>query len=101
MDGDGLLKIRRSELLARVRELEKLIGEHRGRVQFMRQMGYSAALAAERLNLLERSLRAHLSALKELQQTILRAKSVRMPALCEACPRCSCCASLDLQASVC
>jgi hypothetical protein len=65
-EGDDLCKVRRAELVARLAELVERIGEQRGGVKFMRQVGYSAALADERLKLLEDSRQRHLSALREL-----------------------------------
>src|SRR5206468_4388266 len=59
---DGLRKVRRAAPAPRLTELERLIREQLVRVKFMREMGYSAALAEERLKVLEEVRQDHLCA---------------------------------------
>jgi len=66
MDRQGLSKIRRAELLARLSALDLLIEEQAERIARMRHMGWSAAVSEEKLKLLEESRCLYLSALKHL-----------------------------------
>jgi hypothetical protein len=67
MDRDkGLSKIRRAELLARLTLLEQMISEQSERVKHIRQRGWDATLADERLALLEDSHKLYRSALGHL-----------------------------------
>ena len=61
----GLRKSRRAEPAPRLAQLERLVAEQVARVRFMHEMGYSAALAEERLNVLENARQHHLSDVRE------------------------------------
>ena len=67
MDREGLSKIRRAELVARLTALDKGIAEQAVRAKFMREKGWDGKLADERLKLLKDSRRLYASALKHLQ----------------------------------
>ena len=66
MDREGLSKIRRAEMLARLTALEKLILEQEARVLYIGLAGWDVSIAAERLRLLNESHDLYLSALKHL-----------------------------------
>ena len=66
IDREGLSKIRRAELVARLTALDKLIGEQASRAKYIREMGWNVTLADERLKLLKESRRLYGSALKHL-----------------------------------
>jgi hypothetical protein len=63
---EGLSKVKRAELLARLATLEQLIAEQAARARFIRQKGWDATLADERLRLLVDSHALYLSALTHL-----------------------------------
>ena len=66
VDREGLSKIRRAEMLARLTALEKLILEQEARVLHIGLAGWDVSIAAERLRLLNESHELYLSALKHL-----------------------------------
>jgi hypothetical protein len=66
MDREGLSKVRRAELVARLSALDKLIGEQASRAKYIREMGWNVTLADERLKLLKESRQLYASALKHL-----------------------------------
>jgi len=66
MNRDGLSKIRRAELLARLSSLELKIAEQAARAKFIRQKGWDARTADRRLELLVDSHQLYLSALTHL-----------------------------------
>ena len=66
MNRDGLGKIRRAELLARVTRLEQMISEQAARAKFIRQKGWDARTADRRLELLVGSHRLYLRSLDHL-----------------------------------
>jgi hypothetical protein len=66
MNKDGLGKIRRVELLARLTHLEQMISEQAGRAKFIRQKGWDARTADRRLELLVDSHRLYLRSLSHL-----------------------------------
>jgi hypothetical protein len=66
MDREGLSKVRRAELVARLTALDKLIGEQASRATYIREMGWNVTLADERLQLLKVSRRLFASALRHL-----------------------------------
>ena len=66
MNRDGLGKIRRAELLARLTSLEQMISEQAGRVKFIRQKGWDASTADRRLELLVESHEMYLKTLTHL-----------------------------------
>jgi len=49
MDREGIGKVRRSELLARLAALDQQIGAQAARVHHGRQMGWEVALSEQRL----------------------------------------------------
>src|SRR5215217_2808259 len=66
MNREGLSKIRRAELLARLAALDAQIEAQRNRAKYVRDMGWNAKLSDERLKVLEDSRHLYLSALKHL-----------------------------------
>jgi hypothetical protein len=66
MDRQGLSRIRRAELLARLSALDVLIAEQTDRTMHVRDMGWDASVSEEKLKLLAESRRLYLSALKHL-----------------------------------
>jgi hypothetical protein len=66
MDREGLSKVRRAELVARLAALDKQIAGQAGRAKIMRDRGWNVTLAEERLKLLEDSRLLYVSALKHL-----------------------------------
>jgi hypothetical protein len=66
VDREGLSKIRRAEMLARLTALEKLIVEQEERVLHIGLAGWDVSIAAERLRLLNESHALYRSALKHL-----------------------------------
>jgi len=66
MNRDGLSKIRRAELLARLTRLEQMISEQAARAKFIRQKGWDATTADQRLELLVDSHELYLSVLTHL-----------------------------------
>jgi hypothetical protein len=62
----GLSKIKRAELMARLAELDHLIEEQTAHVTFVRQMGWDVPVVAERLERLKESRQLYLSALRHL-----------------------------------
>ena len=66
VDREGLSKIRRAEMLARLTALETLILEQEARVLHISGAGWDVSAAAERLRLLRESHGLYLSALKHL-----------------------------------
>jgi hypothetical protein len=66
MDRQGLSRIRRAELLARLSALDALIDEQTERTERIRDMGWDAAVSEEKLKLLAESRRLYTSALKHL-----------------------------------
>ena len=66
MDREGLSKIRRAELMARLDALDAQIAAQAGRAKYVRDMGWCAALSDERLKALQDSRHLYVSALKHL-----------------------------------
>jgi|GraSoiStandDraft_48_1057284.scaffolds.fasta_scaffold1537515_1 hypothetical protein len=66
MNRDGLSKIRRTELLARLARLEQMISEQADRADFIRKKGWNAATADRRLELLVDSHKLYVSVLAHL-----------------------------------
>jgi hypothetical protein len=66
MNRDGLGKIRRAELVARLRRLEQMISEQAARAKFIRQKGWDASTADRRLELLVDSHQMYLKTLSHL-----------------------------------
>ena len=66
MDREGLNKVRRAELVARLTALDKLIAEQASRAKYIREMGWNVTLSEERLKLLKDSRQLYASALKHL-----------------------------------
>ena len=66
MDREGLSKIRRAEMLARLSALEQMIVEQEERVLHIGLAGWDVSIAAERLRLLNESHALYRSALKHL-----------------------------------
>ena len=66
MDREGISKIRRAELLARLSALEQQIEAQAGRIRHAREMGWEISLSEERLRTLQESRDLYRSALKHL-----------------------------------
>ena len=66
MDREGIGKVRRSELLARLAALDQQIDAQAARVRHGRQMGWEVALSEQRLITLQESRDLYRSALKHL-----------------------------------
>jgi len=66
MDREGIGKIRRAELLARLSALEQQIDAQAARVHHGRAMGWEVALSEQRLITLQESRDLYRSALKHL-----------------------------------
>ena len=66
MDREGLSRVRRAELLARLPALDRMIEEQTARVELLRGMGSDVTLIAKRLKLLKESRQLYLKALFEL-----------------------------------
>lgn len=66
MDREGLSKIRRAELMARLDALDAQIEAQASRAKYVRDMGWNAALSDERLKALQDSRQLYVSALKHL-----------------------------------
>ena len=66
MDREGIGKVRRAELLARLSALEQQIEAQAVRVRHGREMGWDVALSEKRLNMLKESRDLYRSALKHL-----------------------------------
>jgi hypothetical protein len=66
MNREGLSKIRRAELIARLDALDAQIEAQANRAKYVRDMGWNAALSDERLKALQDARRLYLSALKHL-----------------------------------
>ena len=66
MDREGLSRIRRAEMLARLTALETMIVEQEERVLHIGLAGWDVSIAAERLRLLNESHALYRSALKHL-----------------------------------
>ena len=66
MDREGISKVRRAELLARLSALDQQIEAQAGRVRHGRQMGWEVALSEQRLITLRESRDLYRSALKHL-----------------------------------
>jgi len=66
MNRDGLGKIRRAELLARLTSLDQMISEQAARAKFIRQKGWDASTAERRLELLVDSHEMYLKTLTYL-----------------------------------
>jgi hypothetical protein len=66
MDREGLSKIRRTELLARLVQLDQQIEAQLARVRHVQSMGWDVTLSMKRLTTLEESRRLYRSALKHL-----------------------------------
>jgi len=66
MDRQGIGKVRRSELLARLAALDQQIDAQAARVRHGRQMGWEIALSEQRLITLQESRDLYRSALKHL-----------------------------------
>jgi len=66
MDREGIGKVRRAELLARLSALEQQIEAQEERVRHGREMGWQVALSEQRLRTLQESRDLYRSALKHL-----------------------------------
>jgi len=66
MDREGIGKVRRAELLARLSALEKQIEAQEERVRHGRDMSWQVALSEQRLRTLQESRDLYRSALKHL-----------------------------------
>jgi hypothetical protein len=66
MDREGISKVRRAELLARLSALEQQIEAQAGRIRHAREMGWEISLSEERLRTLQESRDLYRSALKHL-----------------------------------
>jgi hypothetical protein len=66
MDREGIGKVRRAELLARLSALERQIGAQAARVRHGRERGWEVALSEQRLVTLQESRDLYRSALKHL-----------------------------------
>ena len=66
MDREGLSKIRRAELLARLAALDQQVEAQEARARHVRDMGWNAKLSEERLKTLRESRQLYVSALKHL-----------------------------------
>jgi len=66
MDREGLSKIRRAELLARLDALDSQIEAQARRAKYVSDMGWNAVLSEQRLNALRDSRQLYVSALKHL-----------------------------------
>jgi len=66
MDREGIGKVRRAELLARLSALEQQIDAQAGRVRHGRKMGWEITLSEQRLRTLRESRDLYRSALKHL-----------------------------------
>jgi hypothetical protein len=66
MDREGLSRVRRAELLARLAALDRMIEEQTSRVELIRKMGSDVTLIEKRLTLLKESRQLYLKALFEL-----------------------------------
>jgi len=66
MDREGIGRVRRAELLARLSALEQQIEAQAARVRHGREMGWEVALSEQRLATLQESLALYRSALKHL-----------------------------------
>lgn len=66
MDREGISKVRRAELLARLSALEQQIEAQAERVRHGREMGWEIALSEKRLSTLQESRNLYRSALKHL-----------------------------------
>ena len=66
MDREGIGKVRRAELLARLSALERQIEAQAARVRRGQEMGWEVALSVQRLSTLQESRDLYRSALKHL-----------------------------------
>ena len=66
MDHDGLKKVRRVELLARLELLDELIGDLARRAEFASEMGWDATPYEQRSNVLRMSRQQYVEALRQL-----------------------------------
>jgi len=66
MDREGIVKVRRAELLARLSALEQQIEAQAARVRRGQEMGWEVALSVQRLSTLQESRDLYRSALKHL-----------------------------------
>ena len=66
MDREGISKVRRAELLARLSALEQQIEAQAARVDHVRSMGWDVAVSKRRLDTLLESRNLYRSALKHL-----------------------------------
>ena len=66
MDREGISKVRRAELLARLTALEQQIEAQAARVRHGREMGWEVTLSEQRLSTLMESRDLYRSALKHL-----------------------------------
>jgi hypothetical protein len=66
MDREGISKVRRAELLARLSALDRQIEAQAGRVRRGREMGWEVVLSEQRLITLRESRDLYRSALKHL-----------------------------------
>ena len=66
MDREGIGKVRRAELLARLSALEQQIEAQAARVRRGQEMGWEVALTVQRLSTLQESRDLYRSALKHL-----------------------------------
>jgi hypothetical protein len=66
MNRDGLGKVRRAELVARLTRLEQMISEQAARAEFIRQKGWDARTADRRLERLVDSHQLYLRSLDHL-----------------------------------
>jgi hypothetical protein len=71
MDREGISKVRRADLLARLSALEQQIEAQSGRIRRGREMGWEISLSEERLKTLQESRDLYRSALKHLLGTEL------------------------------
>jgi hypothetical protein len=66
MDREGIGKVRRAELLARLAALDRRIEAQAARVRHGREMGWDVALSEKHLRTLQESARLYRSALTHL-----------------------------------
>ena len=66
MDREGISKIRRAELLARLDAVDQQVRAQAARAQHIRDMGWDATLSEQRLKALQESRRLYFFALKHL-----------------------------------
>jgi hypothetical protein len=66
MDREGISKIRRAELLARLEALDQQVRAQAARAKHVRDMGWNATLSEQRLKALQDSRQLYLFALKHL-----------------------------------